>query len=312
MLMALVAVLVVPLRSRTQVPWLHAQQVLAASPLMQLAKARAGDGRAFFAGNWNLMQPRDAMLIGMRCVQDYEPLASRRLQRFLYAVAGTPEPASDAPMPFLGTVPNPNPLAQPRLLDLVSSTLVVVTGPTEAPMRVEGLRQVGQMGTSTIYTNPSALPRAYTVGRARFVPSDDAALDAIVAADFDPRGEVVLVGEPADADRRGGRSGCAERARRRCASCTTAPSGSRSPSSRRCRRCSVLTDAFAPGWEALVDGRPRRLWQANHLVRGVVVQPGDREVAFVYRAPGWRSGWIVFAAGWLAALTVVALARQMK
>jgi uncharacterized membrane protein YfhO len=59
----------------------------------------------------------------------------------------------------------------------------------------------------------------------------------------------------------------------------------------------VLTDAFAPGWSVTVDGRPRRLRATNHLVRGVVVHPGERRADFTYRAPGFAPGVATAALG---------------
>jgi hypothetical protein len=306
---SLLAALVIPLRNQSQLPWLQGGPLLASLPILEIVESRVGNGRAAFFGSLILTPPRFAMLGGMRSVQDYEPLASRRLQHFLYAVAGEPAPDADAQRPFLGYVDGANPLARPRLLDLVATTVVVVTQPTQAV--VEGLRPVSTLGSSTIYLNPLALPRAYTVPRARFVASEGAALAAIQATDFDPQREAVLVGSATgEADRavaaanEGGlsevriSSDAAERVE--LDADVTAPA------------VLVLADAFAPGWEAFVDGRPRRLWQANHLVRGVVVEPGDRRVTFVYRAPGWRLGWIVFGGGWLVASIVMTLARRMR
>jgi uncharacterized membrane protein YfhO len=60
----------------------------------------------------------------------------------------------------------------------------------------------------------------------------------------------------------------------------------------------VLTDAFAPGWGVRVDGVPRALRQANYLVRGVLVAPGDRRVEFSYRAPGFALGLTALILAW--------------
>ena len=74
----------------------------------------------------------------------------------------------------------------------------------------------------------------------------------------------------------------------------------------------VLADAFAPGWDVTVDGAPRRLWQANHLVRGVMVRPGDRRVEFIYHAPGLRFGIGAALSVWAAwnRLLVAELERE--
>jgi hypothetical protein len=57
----------------------------------------------------------------------------------------------------------------------------------------------------------------------------------------------------------------------------------------------VLSDQFAPGWRAEVDGQPRPIAAANYLARGVWVEPGRHRVVFTYRAPGLREGWLLLA-----------------
>ena len=66
----------------------------------------------------------------------------------------------------------------------------------------------------------------------------------------------------------------------------------------------VLADAWAPGWEVTVDGKPRPLLRANLYVRGVVLHPGDRMVELVYTPPGFAAGLTIGA----VALAVTILA----
>lgn len=305
----LLATLVAPIRNLSQLPWIQPGPLVYVSPVLELAASRVGDGRVAFSGS--LVVARYAMLGSVRSVQDYEPLASRRLQQYLYALAGQPVPPSDAPAQFLGALMGAEPLAQPRLLDLLSTRVVVASPPALKDVTLDGLQPVAAAGMGRVYLNPNALPRAYTVPRARFVATEDAALAAIQAPDFDPRGEAVLVGTPTEGAEQAiaGGDGPAFAGARIVlddAEHVEIDVDVAAPA------VLVLTDAFAPGWEARVDGRPRRIWQANHLVRGVVLQPGERRVAFVYRAPGWRLGWAVFAVGWLAAAGVVASARRTR
>jgi hypothetical protein len=59
----------------------------------------------------------------------------------------------------------------------------------------------------------------------------------------------------------------------------------------------VLADQYYPGWRALIDGKPSRIYKTNGVMRGVVVPAGEHEVVFEYRAP-----WLMPSA--LASLAV--------
>ncbi|MBI2911752.1 MAG: YfhO family protein, partial [Chloroflexi bacterium] len=65
----------------------------------------------------------------------------------------------------------------------------------------------------------------------------------------------------------------------------------------------VLTDAYYPGWRALVNGEERRILLANYLYRAVPLEAGDHRVEFVYEPVSLRWGLAVTA----LALLVVGL-----
>ena len=65
---------------------------------------------------------------------------------------------------------------------------------------VAGWTEIRRDADLVTYRNDRALPRAYVVGRGRFVTDEPTALRTIVAPDFDARGEAVLVGSPSSAD----------------------------------------------------------------------------------------------------------------
>jgi len=60
----------------------------------------------------------------------------------------------------------------------------------------------------------------------------------------------------------------------------------------------VLTDTFAPGWEATVDGSPAPVLATNHLFRGVPVSAGRHRIRFAYRSRAVPAGAMLSLVAW--------------
>jgi uncharacterized membrane protein YfhO len=71
----------------------------------------------------------------------------------------------------------------------------------------------------------------------------------------------------------------------------------------------VITDAFATGWSATLDGRPTTIYATNAAARGVLVSAGEHLVELEYHAPGFLSGLVLTAFGWLLCAALLAWAR---
>jgi len=144
--------------------------------------------------------------------------------------------------------------------------------------------------------NAAALPRAYSVSGVRPVGGDEEASRRILEPDFDPWREVVAAGsvvasavrEPLTPARI-----VSYEPERVVVRANAASAGAL-----------VLTDAYAPGWAAAVDGLRTPVWAANYLFRGVAVPAGEHEVIFTYDAPGYRAGRTAAALGLLVLLGV--------
>jgi hypothetical protein len=52
----------------------------------------------------------------------------------------------------------------------------------------------------------------------------------------------------------------------------------------------VISQSDYPAWRALVDGRPSRLWRANHAFQAVEVPAGHHQIVLVYRDQAFRVG----------------------
>ena len=72
----------------------------------------------------------------------------------------------------------------------------------------------------------------------------------------------------------------------------------------------LVREAWAPGWDARVDGVATPLLPAAGVFFAVRVSPGDHVVDLRYRAPALRLGFGL-AGGWLVLVAVAALRRHM-
>jgi hypothetical protein len=247
--------------------------------------------------------PRLGLTQRVRVLQDYEPLSSRRLGRYLHALAGKAEPTGPAAAPFVGSAIGSTP-GDTRLLDAAAVTAIVLPA-TQVPASAARWRVATTAQDFRVWRNPAAQPRAYLAVHARSAPSDVAALAHMQEPEFDPSRDVVLVGAndlPAPPD--------APAAASTQSIVVDEPEHVRVQLDVREPGILVLADAFAPGWRATVDGQERPVWLANALMRGVRVAPGDRQVDFTYQPPGLRLGLAISIAAAAAALLLGLASRR--
>jgi uncharacterized membrane protein YfhO len=55
----------------------------------------------------------------------------------------------------------------------------------------------------------------------------------------------------------------------------------------------VVTDAYYPGWKALIDGEETEIYVANYLFRSVLIPNGVHTVNFIYRPDSFLFGAII-------------------
>ena len=60
----------------------------------------------------------------------------------------------------------------------------------------------------------------------------------------------------------------------------------------------VVSENWYPGWKAIVNGTPQKIYRANGTLMGVLISPGHTQIDFIYRPTHFT--WSVF-------LTVAAL-----
>jgi hypothetical protein len=144
-----------------------------------------------------------------------------------------------------------------------------------------------------IFENPRSFPRTFLVWNADPVTSQDEALQRISEPGFDLRGTVVVEALAApirDLGHSVDRAG-AEIVRYDPADVTVSVRDNPQTG------LLVLTDTWAPGWEAWVDGSPAPVYRVNGVVRGVMVGLGDHTVRFRYSPSGFAAGVAMALAG---------------
>jgi hypothetical protein len=138
-----------------------------------------------------------------------------------------------------------------------------------------------------IYENRSVLPRAFIVHHAEVLPSGEAALERLLDDDFDPSHTVILEEEhfpgldqavTPESDLYG-----AEIA-------VYSPARVVIDAELKADGFLVLSDTYYPGWQALVDGREAKIYQADYLFRAVPLKQGSHVVEFRYRPRSFRIG----------------------
>jgi hypothetical protein len=147
-----------------------------------------------------------------------------------------------------------------------------------------------------IYLNQDALARVLFVGQAQVVANHDAAWAAIRADDFEPNKKVVLeAGQSLDT-----RPISTLAILHYGLDTVTIAVETDQPG------YLVLSDAYYPGWQAAVDGRPEPIRRANYAFRAVYVPAGQHTVEFIFAPLIWQIGLVVSGltlltlAGWLA------------
>ena len=156
-------------------------------------------------------------------------------------------------------------------------------------------------------------PHAGDFRRARIVTRWSTAADRVVAMErllspgFDPAREAVSSAPDIDAPVPGSRGGRVTRAEygRESVAVDVDVEG---------RALLVVADTWLPGWVARVDGVAREIVPTNVIFRGVMLEPGDREVRMTYEPRSFRSGvtWTGFSAIALWALVLAVLLPRRR
>jgi len=243
----------------------------------------------------------------------YDLPVERRYDR-LWRSRLSPEFASQVG-PYPQNIPLSLPRVTPYRLGVLGTlgTRYIIQPLGDPALRVPGLTLVHRGPDARVYRNAREQPRAAVVDAQQVAPDDEAALTAMAAPGFRIDGTVVT--ERAI-------SGLAQ-VRRTPGQAARPPAGharitevepDRLTVRARADRTGMLvvSDAWAPGWKAEVDGRSADVQRVNYVMRGVRVGAGDHEVVLRYQPWSWRIGWIVSLASLLALVAALGLTWRRR
>lgn len=274
-----------------------ASEVFPPTPQLRFLQEHLGRERVVAGGD--LLRPNVSMLFGLRDLRGYEDVVDHDFD-LLYGetLARLREKL------WVGVAPK---IHDPRLeredvrlLQLASVRYLLSVRPLRGPLPLPYTLVSSSQGIF-VYEAEDALPRAYAVLRARFVPSVESAREALLDPRFDPFREVVLVGE-AGTTSAGPSVGVPSLAWRR-----DEPEIVEIEASLPAPGHLVLTDRYSPDWEASVDGEPVPLLRANGVFRAVAVAAGTHRVRLQHRPRLFYASAGVSAAAVAASLLLLVL-----
>ncbi len=266
------------------------------------------DGRRVYLSRAFMLNPgltaKSAMLYEIPAVVGHDRLAGDRYAELFEYVSGVEERTFTGPY-WLDDG------SKYGLLDLLGTRYYLIKQgePADEHMSASrAFRLVREQPPLRVFERDSALPRAWVVGASRTVDRDDV-LEALGAADFDPREEVIF--EPGDDDGSpgtGGGSGGSASIVESLPETLVVSATSDGPG------YLVVSDLYFPGWSASVDGQPAPIHRANFLLRAVEIPSGTSRVELRYAPRSATAGIVVSGATLLllVGLTVAARAREPR
>jgi len=244
------------------------------------------------------------LLHGIWVVTDYEPLSTQRMESYLAALGA----GAFRPMGYHTVSLSRENVG---LFDLMGVRYTLMQTGQEAKV-VDKFAELSArwklLSTKdgvSVYERPDAMPRTFVVNQVEVEPQPDRLLARLKGANLR---QVAFVEESlrADVAPQSGETGAASEVEiaaygpQHVTISATVPNGG----------FLVLTDQYYPGWRALVDGAPTRIYRADYLFRGVQLPPGTHRVEFVYRPASFYLGVFGSVIGVAGILLLLALPRR--
>jgi hypothetical protein len=180
----------------------------------------------------------------------------------------------------------------PHGLYLLSAGFLATAEPVDEPH----LELVQQTDSAYLYEAQGNLPRIYVASGVEVVDSHEAALAAATVAASAPYTQAVVTVLESDEMGEGeiavrGPAGQAAEFTAEYSAYETNSLTAEVTTER--AGIVVFSEMYYPGWEAVVDGQPARVWRANYAFRGVMVEAGTHVIRMDYRPASFRIGLVI-------------------
>jgi hypothetical protein len=229
-----------------------------------------------------LLVANQAICFGLYDVQGYNPMQIQRYVDFVEAINGVALNYHDAIILASG-------IGSP-LIDLLNARYVIT--PYDIPAERDDLEyvqsnmtQVFEDGVIRIFENPDAYDHAWMVHEAQQLSKDEV-LPALQSGQIDPKQTVLIEQSPPS-----------------MVASTGAPESvaftSYTPDQMSMRVTAnsdgmlVLSEVYAPGWNAYVDGTKVDLYAADYVLRGIPVPAGEHTVSVRYELRSLQIGTLI-------------------
>jgi len=227
------------------------------------------------SGTGLILQPNTSMVFGLSDVRGYDMVVPRRYTDIIDRLEGHYRFHFHSLFVRAGS----------PLFDLLNVKYVL----TDQPLDGKWELAYSDAGSVKVYRNRDVLPRAFIVHQAQVVNGAARSLERTTDSDFDFRKTVVLEERPA-----GWVEPPIEPATTAAVHITDyEPNQIKLRVETAVDGLLVLTDNYASGWEAGVDGRLTPVYVADHAFRAVVVPAGAHQVEFEYNPLSFKLGLAV-------------------
>jgi hypothetical protein len=255
---------------------------------------------------WRLLVNNRGIAFHLQDIQGYNPVQIKKYVELFDAI-NTTEQSYHAANVLAGGLDSP-------LLDLLNVRYIVIPqeyGPGRPDLAhlVQRLPTVYSDEDTRILENPNALPRAWIVHEAEQEEGDgenpdEDILSLIAIRLVDPTETVLLTDEPPELEDVGDDAAEsvevisyeADEIRLRVTAEATG--------------MVVIGEIWDPGWKATVDGASTRLYPADAVFRGVVVERGTHEIVLSYPATTAKASLLLYLIPLLALLGIPIARRR--